>query len=248
MADEVETFFKAKKKVAAKKLGAQTPDSLGRHLELAVQEQENMELAEEEWKTTMADRIVEPSNEVDSEWIDVDENPEFDLPGLKNLDIDNGDVDVDELDDNVDCNVKQKAWNFEGADDAVVVDSDKELTSKKNDEPDVYVPPSLKIIAASRMTKDVNLTSADEFPSLSAAEHIGKAMVDRKKKTAPVTKAYTPPSQSNAWSRRMTEAKDVTPQHVHQVSDFITSALRKTHEEVEEKSTPNRYVPPHLRK
>uniref|UniRef100_A0A5S6QRU1 Protein CDV3 homolog n=1 Tax=Trichuris muris TaxID=70415 RepID=A0A5S6QRU1_TRIMR len=244
MADEIESFFKSKKKVSAKKMGAQTPDILGRHLEQAVQDQENFDVVEDEWKQGGVDRTVELPNEGDSEWIEEDENPEFNLPALKDLESDSGSADNEEDEINEDGLSKQKAWKVgEGNVEPTV---EKQIEATTEEKPKAYVSPALKAHLATRVAKEMNLTSADEFPSLADADDLCKAEID--KKITP--KATSTVAHGNAW-RRMQEPR---PSHFNSstnkiMDEPIYSREVSTQPPKREESPPrNRYVPPHLRK
>ncbi|CDW55405.1 hypothetical protein TTRE_0000367701 [Trichuris trichiura] len=248
MADEIESFFKSKKKVAAKKMGAQTPDILGRQLEQAVQEQENFVIMEDEWKQSNVDRSVELLNEGDSEWIEEDENPEFNLPSLKDLETDNGSIDDGDDEANEDGLSKQKAWKVGEGEESLKKTADEqvdEVTEERKSR--AYVPPALKAHLATRVAKEVNLTSADEFPSLSDADDIYKAEID-KKKTTP--KPCPSTAQTNVWMPSQEPRSSGLNSDSNKVADEQTYLGRCSSQppKPEETKTQNRYVPPHLRK
>ncbi|KHJ42462.1 hypothetical protein D918_07384 [Trichuris suis] len=163
-------------------MGAQTPDMLGRQLEQAVQEQENFVIMEDEWKQSNVDRGIELLNEGDSEWIEEDESPEFNLPSLKDLETDNGSIDNGDDEADEDGLSKQRAWKVGEDEENLRSPGDEQFDEVTMDgKSRAYVPPALKAHLATRVAKEVNLTSADEFPSLSDADDICKAEMDKKK-------------------------------------------------------------------
>ncbi|KRX78392.1 hypothetical protein T02_11935 [Trichinella nativa] len=194
MADELENFFKSKKKLAAKKRNVQNPDMLCRRLEQAVQVQEMYEYADgEEWPVHSYEQPEpqeKPKEEGDSEWLEVDDSQNF-APTVEDLKM-NDDIDEDE-EETEQPPPKQRTWNVNPEiNGAAEVEKPVESNLENKTNENVYVPPCMRNRLNAPAKRDANFRT-EEFPTLADAEVILKSDAELNKQ-----KQVDPP---NPWMK-----------------------------------------------
>ncbi|KAL1232701.1 PKS-NRPS hybrid synthetase psoA [Trichinella spiralis] len=194
MADELENFFKSKKKLAAKKRNVQNPDMLCRRLEQAVQVQEMYDYADgEEWPVHSYEQPEpqeKPKEEGDSEWLEVDDSQNF-APTVEDLKM-NDDIDEDE-EETEQPPPKQRTWNVNPEiNGAAEVEKPVESNLENKTNENVYVPPCMRNRLNAPAKRDANFRT-EEFPTLADAEVILKSDAELNKQ-----KQVDPP---NPWMK-----------------------------------------------
>ncbi|OUC41127.1 hypothetical protein D917_00471, partial [Trichinella nativa] len=221
MADELENFFKSKKKLAAKKRNVQNPDMLCRRLEQAVQVQEMYEYADgEEWPVHSYEQ-PEPQEKPKEETTIVtclfawklnfhfaallrfvmlyhgdSEWLEVDdsqnfAPTVEDLKM-NDDIDEDE-EETEQPPPKQRTWNVNPEiNGAAEVEKPVESNLENKTNENVYVPPCMRNRLNAPAKRDANFRT-EEFPTLADAEVILKSDAELNKQ-----KQVDPP---NPWMK-----------------------------------------------